>query len=368
MPTDFNLLRKLYDNDQFAELLRDPDGIYWLKLRSVSRAEQLRQLCRYIDLDCEGIATRQLLAYVYDHRPKAGLLEAFIRDLYQAERVERRTNEDYLISQLYQMKVFDWGGLYQNSLEQTIVDNYVKKIQNWEQLNSAIEHELHDRMRGYIQCSWYNHWSSILIEDMFKDHSSVMPAIGLVKKVDFFIHDFPFDLKVTYFPDGYMRTLRKAEGLRPEITELKAFCRSEGIWFDNNKSADALFAELHAKVSEHPSQSAREFMAAFKSTRARLIQQTVDDPEPLKVWLYENQGVRRFDASNRFFLILVDMENLEESWKLKRNKKLLVDAIHTHLSSMNPQGVRELRLEFSWQGEVYETYADVLFIIITQNQ
>jgi hypothetical protein len=368
MPSAFNSLRRLYDNNQFTDLLRDPDGVYWLKLRSISRAEQLRQLCHRIGLDCDGVPGRQLLAYMYDHRPDTQILESFIRELYQSERAERRANEDYLISQLYQMKVFDWGGLYQNSLEQTIVDNYVKKIQSWDKLNAAIENELHSSMRGYVQCSWYNHWSSILIEDIFKDHASVLPAMGLVKKVDFFIHDFPFDLKVTYFPDGYLKTLRKAEGLRPELTELKAVCRREKIWFETNKPASALFPELLAKVSEHPSQTAREFIAEFRSTRVRLIQQTIKNPAALKIWLYENQGVRRFDAANRFFLILIDVNNLEESWKLKRNKKLLVDAIHTHLNEMTPQSMKDLRLEFAWENETYETYADALFIVVQQNQ
>jgi len=40
-------------------------------------------------------------------------------------------------------------------------------------------------------------------------------------------------------------------------------------------------------------------------------------------WLYKDRGIRRFDAANRFFLVLVYPRSLEESWKLKRNKKLL---------------------------------------------
>lgn len=40
----------------------------------------------------------------------------------------------------------------------------------------------------------------IVIEDVFKDHPSVIPAVGLVKKIDFFLHGVPFDLKATYLP------------------------------------------------------------------------------------------------------------------------------------------------------------------------
>ncbi len=364
MPTSFASLRQLYANSQITELIKDNDGIYWLKLRSISRPEQLRQLCTKVGLACEGIAGRQLLEYVYQRRPSIEAVHEFIATLYERERSNRRANEDYLVSQLYQMKVFDWGGLYQNSLEQTIVNSYVKKITNWEALNSAIDNELQNSLRGYVQCSWYNHWSSILIEDIFKDHPTVIPAIGLVKMLDFFIHDFPFDLKVTYFPDGYMKELRKSEGLRPEFTELKAFCRIHNIWFDRTQSEGVLFPELLAKIEEHPSPSAQDFILEFRDTRARLIHKTLQDPTNLKIWLYENQGVRRFDAANRFFLILIDANNMEESWKLKRNKPLLANAINSHLDMMQPNRIEGLKLHFTWQDRRYETYSDVLLIIV----
>ncbi len=363
MPTDFNVLRRLYDNDNFPELIHNPDGVYWLKLRSISRTEQLKELCLKAGITCDDIPSRSLMAYVYDKRPHENYIDSFIRDLYGVERSQRRDNEDYLISQLYQMKVFDWGGLFQNSLEQTIVNNYVKKIRDWDALNQAIENELHTSMRGYVLCSWYNHWTSIIIEDIFRDHPTVLPSIGLVKKVDFFVHNFPFDLKVTYFPDGYMRNLRQEKGLRPEFTELKRFCRQEGIWFDQSEPESVLFPELLAKIAEHPSSNASAFMDSFKATRSDLITETMNNPADLKVWLYENQGIRRFDAANRFFLVLVDTNNLEDSWKLKRNKQLLTDAINSHLNAMNRDRIEELRLEFEWENETYATYADVLFVV-----
>lgn len=364
MPSDFTAIRRLYDNDRFVELLHHPNGIFWLKLRSISRAEQIRKFCQRIGFETEGILSRHLFEQVYNQRPDNQVLENYIRELFQQERDKRKENENYIISQLYQMKVFNWGGLYQNSLEQTIVDNYIKRIQSWNELNSAIDNEIHVSMKGYVQCSWYNHWSSILIEDIFKDHPSVLPAMGLVKKIDFFIHDFPFDLKVTYFPDGYMEILRKAEGLRPELTSLKAFCRQQGIWFENNKPAGVLFSELLAKVTEHPSQAAQEFIVNFKETRMRLLQQTIENPEGLKIWLYENQGVRRFDASNRFFLVLVNASDFDESWKLKRNKDLLVSSINSHLDEMRSNTMENLRLKFQWQNENYETYSDILFVVV----
>src|SRR5205814_3169288 len=101
------------------------------------------------------------------------------------ERATRSQNEVQLVNELYKLQVFDWGGLHQNSLEKTIVDNYVKKIRGYDVLCDAIDNELQTSLRGYVLCSWYNHWTSIIIEDIFKEHQAVLQAIGLVKKIDF---------------------------------------------------------------------------------------------------------------------------------------------------------------------------------------
>lgn len=360
----FEFLKSLYDSDNFINLVKEQDGIYWLKLKSLSRPELLRSLSKNLGLDISNVTNRQLFQYLFEQSFDISTVHKFIRETYESDRVSRKQNEDYLISQLYKMKVFDWGGLYQNNLEQTIVNNYVKKIMDWDVLNSSIENELHYSLKGYVQCSWYNHWSSILIEDIFKDHPSVLPTIGLVKKVDFFIYDFPFDLKVTYFPDGFMQQLRKKAGLRPELTELKRFCKSNAIWFDTNQRDNNLFSELLMKIEETQLTSARDFLTEFKQTRLDLIQKSLENPVELMIWLYENQGVRRFDSANRFFLILINGNNLEESWKLKRNKDLLTSKIHSHLDNMNNLTISNLKLDFLWNGNNFTTYADLLPIII----
>ncbi len=166
MMSDFDTLVELYDSNHLIELIHQPNGIYWLKLRSLSRTFLLRHLCEKIGIDSTEISSSQLFSYVYHCKPQEQEIDDFIRALYEQERNQRHENEDALISELYQMKTFDWGGLYQNSLERTIVDNYVKRIRNWGELNGAIENEIHTSMQGYVRCSWYNHWTSIIIEDI----------------------------------------------------------------------------------------------------------------------------------------------------------------------------------------------------------
>jgi len=47
----------------------------------------------------------------------------------------------------------------------------------------------------------------------------------------------------------------------------------------------------------------------------------------LAVWLYENQGAQRFGADNRLFIVLLDKNDIERSWELKRDFDLVFQKI-----------------------------------------
>ena len=126
----FKHFKQLYQNNRFDILLKEPGSNYWLKLRSISRKELLKEFCVFADLSSENAENRDLFEFIYEANPPETLLNKFIAQKYQAERIIRKANEKKLVSELFKMKVFDWGGLYQNNLERTIVDNYVKKIQD----------------------------------------------------------------------------------------------------------------------------------------------------------------------------------------------------------------------------------------------
>jgi len=359
----FRILNRAYQNNEFDTILNHEFGNYFLKLRSLSRAEILRELAQVANINIENIQGRQLFEYMFCRNIARETLDAFIRQLYQVERAERIGNEENLYTQLYRLLVFNWGGFYQNAVEQTIVNNYVKKISDYNQLLNSIENDLTPRLRAYILCSWYNHWTSILIEDMFKNHPDVLPAVGLVKKVDFFWHSFPFDLKVTYFPGGFMKLKRQQRGLRPELTVLKAYARKHEINFDNNATDDEIYQELLTRITENVSDDAQEFIQGFHQVRRDIIDESVANPNELIVWFYENQGTRRFDAANRFFLVLIDRNNLEESWKLKRNREILGTRISQYLNDNREIDFNQFRLNFNWEGANYQTHATCLFLI-----
>ncbi|MBN1638071.1 MAG: hypothetical protein JW866_03835 [Ignavibacteriales bacterium] len=362
---EFIRLKNFYRDNKFDEILNHEFGIYFLKMRSVSRKVLLEDLSERAKIVLPTISGRgdKLFEFLFCKNISINILDEFIKNVFEQERKIRIINEDYLYSQLYKLRVFDWGGFYQNAVEQAIVNNYIKKIQNYDELCNKIEDDINPRLKGYILCSWYNHWTSILIEDMFKDHPDILPAVGLIKKVDFFWKNFPFDLKVTYFPDEFMKLKRKEKGLRPEIVELKTYAKNNDIYFDKQASKNEIFSELYTRIAEDTSQKSRNFFNKFVGIRKKIIQETIHNPISLTKWFYENQGVRRFDAANRFFIVLIDINNLEESWKLKRNKNLLKEHIDNYLNNNKSINFNDLKLEFLWDERIYTTYATTLFVI-----
>ena len=237
----------------------------------------------------------------------------------------------------------------------------MKKITSYESLSNAIEGDLHNSLRAYVLASWYNHWTSIIIEDIFKEHVNVIPAVGQIKKIDFFLNNKPFDLKVTYLPEGYIKDYRKASGLRPELTLMKDLARKLDISFDTSVPEAVLIPDLWRKLDDHPSDDARRLIRELYACRETLLNESIANPEPLARWFYENQGVRRFDASNRLFLVLVDKTDFFDSWKLKRARPLISKCITNYLGKINSDV--GFQLEFDWNGESYSTEADVIFVI-----
>lgn len=174
----------------------------------------------------------------------------------------------------------------------------------------------------------------------------------------------PFDLKVTYFPEGYMLAKRKSLGLPSEMQLLKGFAKSQGIVYDKKQKEKTIFSELITRISERKDETSRNFITEFQKSRWQIVQDTIKDSKHLMQWLYEEQGERRFDAANRLFLVLIDKNNMEDSWKMKRNVDLLTDEVQAYLDKFNAKDVSKLEIEFDWMdGKKYKTVCDVIFVI-----
>ena len=358
---NFNTAVNLYKNDKIRELAGTDEGLRFLKLRSLSRKEYLDYLIDKFELKVGNLKVEEKLRYIYELAIQLADIDDVIQELFEIGRKIRRNNEQQLINELYKIQSFDWGGLHQNSLEKTIVDRYVKQITSYESLQKEIEGDLHNSLRAYVVASWYNHWSSIIIEDIFKEHDSVIPAVGQIKKIDFFINNKPFDLKVTYLPEGYIKSHRKSRDLRPELTLMKSLARTLDVGFDASVPDSVLIPDLWRKLDDNPQHSAQKLISELQEYRETLLDDCIANPESLVRWLYENQGTRRFDASNRLFLVLVDKSDFFNSWKLKRARHLISENVNNYLTGVN-QGPG-FELDFYWEGETYSTDADIIFVI-----
>ena len=360
----FAELEKAFRNNDFPLIENDSRGIRFLKLRSMSRKATMEEFCEIHDIDLDGFKSKDYLGHVFQNNDITDpIINDFINQKYQEERADRSNNQDYLVDQLNRLQYFDWGGSFGNSLEKNIVNNYVKKIQSYEKINEEIEGSLLTSLRGYTLNSWYNHWTSIIIEDLFKDHNTVLPTVGLVKKIDFFISDIPFDLKVTYFPEQLLADKLKDNGYGNELTMLKKICRKLKIFIPVDLNPKGLKLHLYGKVSEDQRADAKEFIATLKQEKKEIIQEAENDPAELKKWLYENQGEARFDASNRFFLVLTDESDMSNSWKLKRNIVFLRDRITAHLDNLS-MDMAPLETTFYWKldKKTYSCKSDILFL------
>ena len=358
---DFNMAVNLYKNDKIRELAETDAGMRFLKLRSLSRKEYLDCLIHRFELKVGNLKLEEKLQYIYESAIQSEDIDDVIQELFEVGRKIRRDNEQQLINELYKIESFEWGGLHQNSLETTIVNRYVKQITSYESLQNEIEGNLHNSLRAYVVASWYNHWSSIIIEDIFKEHTNVIPAVGQIKKIDFFVNNKPFDLKVTYLPEGYIKDHRRSQGFGPELTLMKGLARELDVGFDTSVPDSVLLPDLWRKLDDNPQRSAQELISELQEYRGTLLDNCIANPEPLVQWLYENQGTRRFDASNRLFLVLVDKSDFFSSWKLKRARSLISEHVTNYLTGVGQD--HGFQLDFLWEGETYSTEADVIFVI-----
>lgn len=263
-----------------------------LKLKSIS-GDDLRELAVQEKIDPKGrvgeLAKRLL-------KLEHATIDRFIKEKYGAVLGERRSlvSDTALKAELDKVSNFSWG-MVQGGLDQKIQRDYVRQYYKYDELLQAVKSQLQGEVESYVVCTWYNHWTTVLIEDHIAEHQNVIPTLKKVKGVDLFFRGQPFDLKTTMLPKGFE-------------------------------------------------------LATAKS-----------DPKDLSVWLYENQGAERFGDDPRFFVVLADAKNPDESWKLKRDFDFVFQRIDAFLNSENVSEDDEIVFEYG--DETFVTLAKMLLIV-----
>ncbi len=171
------------------------------KLNTVSKAD-ICDLARELGVSPSG-SHGVIVSRLLNRDPAA--IDAFIKRRYHKKVKERQANlisDAELLGELAKVERIDWG-VVQGQLDAKIQSDYVRKFVRYDDLVAGVRRSLHDTVTGYAIASWYNHWSTVLIEDHISQHPNVVPTLKNVRGVDVFLGDHPFDLKITYLPKGY---------------------------------------------------------------------------------------------------------------------------------------------------------------------
>lgn len=106
-------------------------------------------------------------------------------------------------------------------------------------------------------------------------------------------------------------------------------------------------------------------LTTLKNEKLEILNEVQANPKMLATWLYENQGEMRFGSENRLFLVLVDTDDFNSSWKLKRNLDLLKPTIITYLDNFGTKKIDDLKVSFNFKGkpQTFTALTDIIFVV-----
>lgn len=182
--------------------LYSPKEVLNLKLSAIP-APMLQDLANQLGVSSTGTAA-QIIKRVLATEENEETINRFIKQMYLQRISERRSliSDDDLKQELFKVKTFAWG-IVQGQIDRKIQSEYVRRIVRYNDLVNSVRSKLHDDITNYVICSWFNHWTTVLIEEHISAHKSVIPTLKPIKGTDIFFDGQPFDLKVTYLPRNY---------------------------------------------------------------------------------------------------------------------------------------------------------------------
>lgn len=337
------------------------NALLYLKVRAVCRSKQIKQFVKNNNIVLKSTKIGEQFAELYsimENTPNSmAMLDTYLFNRNNEWYHTMGVDEEKLKSDLRKITSYEWGGDQENSLDQYLVRRYIKTISDFDILKSKADAIAANAWK-FVQTSWYNNWTSYLIESIFKKHERVLSAVGEIKSVDFFIDNNPIDLKVTYFPEAYLQSKLKEKLGNKEITWLKHQAKSFNIMPDRNLSDSEQYYFLKEELENHGHSAV---VTNLISTRKQVVKEAQNKPENLMKWLYENQSSRLFGSENRLFIILIDSTNMNQSWKMKRAFSLIEPQINGYLDTFNSESLKKIDFAFNKKG--YESLSDIIFVI-----
>lgn len=346
-------------NNLFA-FNNNAEALLYLKVKAICRKTLITQFVKENNLTLKSKKVKEQFPELYallENKPELKpQLDCFLRNRNNEWYKEMGVDEDKVRTALHKINAYEWGGDHNNSLDQYLVRRYVKVISDYDTLQKKAN-EIQANAWNFVQTSWYNNWTSYLIESIFKKHERVLSAIGEIKSVDFFIDNYPIDLKVTYFPNEFMEKKLKEKIGNKELAWLKKEAKKVNISPDKNLSDAEQLTFLKEELENHGHSN---IIDALTKHKQEIIDEACKHPEELMEWLYKNQSARLFGAENRLFLVLVDTKDMKQSWKMKRAFTLIEPTVNNYLNSFKADSLKEINFKFN-QKE-YTSRSDIIFI------
>lgn len=359
--TDFEKYDSAFRNQDMNVFNGDEKGLLWLKVRAISRSKQLHKFAKAnkFKLGTVKISEQNVELFNILKEQKFGmcLLDNFLNDMNNEWYEQLGVDIEQLKIDLYKVREYLWGGDQNNSLDKYFISRYVKVISSYEDLESK-QVEIGVNAWNYVRNSWYNNWTSFVIESLFKCNEKIISAVGEIKSVDFFISNFPIDLKVTFFPNEFMEQKLKEIFGKSYVSWLKMKCKEVGVSCDPKTSVNQQCYTLIQKLKEL---NHNEIIDELSHYRRKIVSNAQKNPIELMKWLYENQGPMRFGAENRIFLILYDVTDPDLSWQMKRAFSLIEPAVKKYIEDFSPSSLKTIEFEFNKKH--YTSLSDVLFVV-----
>lgn len=363
--TNYEKWEKKFSTHQLFDFNHDNNGILWLKVRAIARKELIK---RYLDrigvtLNAQTLSLQNVELFEWEEQNDADMkkIDGFLRDRNNEWYVSKNVNEIKLKMELSRITYINQGGGVDNSLDKTFVKRYVKEISDFGQLCSR-KAEIAATSWDFVQTSWYNNWSSFLIESLFKKNERVIPAVGETKSVDFFIDKLPFDLKVTYLPGDFMDSKFMEKKGNKEFSWVKRQAKQKGVELLEGLNDKEQYGHLLEELELH---GHTDVIQELRETHKAIIQEVQKDSVELMKWLYENQSSRLFGAENRLFVVLIDSENIYDSWKMKRAFSIIEPQIANYIDHFNFEQLTKLNFEYTQKPHqgIYTVYSDIIFVV-----
>lgn len=244
----------------------------FIKLKSLKK-ENLKSFCQEYNINFSSNMT-ETISTILEHfdngKTSTEDINLFIKKLYVDVRdseieVTGATHQE-IIRELNKVDEHIWG-MVQGDVDSHIQSNYVRKFYKYDDVVNAIRANLYKSIESYALSSWFNHWSTVFLEDLINENTNVIPIIKKVKGVDIIWNEQPVDIKVTNLPKE---------------------------WFKSGYNIDY----------------------------------AINNPKIVCKYMYELQGAQRFGDDNRLFVIIYDKNKPEESWKIKRDYNLIKSKIN----------------------------------------